>query len=100
MSKRWKYYTINIGEVKQKTKQQIIFESSEDLDISTVSFGCSICTKFIDYKDKKLTIQYTVEDYPRHLIGFDSKPIIDKRITVHLNNGESDTLRILGNIKR
>lgn len=100
MSNRWKSYTINIGEVKQNTRVNVIFESYEDLDIANISFGCGSCTKLIDYKDKKLTIQYTGEEYPRHLIGTKYQPQIDKNLTVYLNNGYKDTLRILGKLKR
>lgn len=97
---RWKNYVVNIGEVKQKTRVNITFESYEDLDISRVDFGCSSCTKFIDYKDRKLTIQYSGEEYPRHLIGSHHQPQIDKNLTVYLNDGNKDKLRFIGKMKR
>ena len=95
---KWNKYTVNIGNVKQKTAVIVKYGSTIPLAIQHVSPGCTGCTKFIDYKDNTLTIKYDAPEFPKHILK--SESIINKEITVYYEDGTSDKLKFVGILNR
>ncbi len=91
----WKAFTKNIGQVKQNTRKEVSFESSQPLEISRVEPGCSSCTKFLDYKDNILTLRYEAGSFPVHLKSA-GQAVINKSVTVYYENGGHDVLKFVG----
>lgn len=95
---KWNKYTVNIGNVKQKTSVIVKYESTIPLAIQHVSPGCTECTKFMDYKDNILTVKYFAPELSRHLMG---KPqVINKGLTVYYEDGTKDELKFVGFLTR
>ena len=88
----WKEQSIDIGIVRHNEKKLIKFISTKHLDIARVQTGCSMCTKFIDYKNNELILQYTGEERPYHLKNINSGLYISKFVHIYLEDGSIDTL--------
>ena len=93
----WEEKTKHLGQIKPNKTIQVKFKSKFPLSIDSVIPGCTSCTKFIDYKDNVLTLNFTPSS-PKHL---STKLLpITKSVTVYYEDGTSEELKFTATLNR
>lgn len=94
----WDKKTYDFGDAKPKSVIKVDFNYSGTKDIVEIKAACG-CT-LIDYKkgSNKVTLEYTVGDFPNHLKNKSKKVDVSKTATVKYKDNSEDILMLRGYI--
>lgn len=94
----WSRKEIDLGVVKPKQKQRVIFKAVVPLNVKTITSSCG-CTS-PKYNEEKNTIEviYTPGNIPYHLKS-KGEQLVRKTITVYYEDGSREVLAIKAIIK-
>ena len=97
----WQQTTINLGIVKESSKNNLTFVSTKKLEIDKVVPSCGTCTFVRKYNEKtqKLEVVYVPGKIPPQLRKSDSIPI-RKTITVTYKDGEQEVLSFTATLQK
>lgn len=92
----WESKVKKLGTVRPHSKQKVVFKTTKELDISTVTTGCG-CT-VPTFTPNDVTVVYTPASIPVHLRHLQEQNVT-KRVTVHYKDGTNEVLSIKATIK-
>lgn len=94
----WEEKTIDLGFIKEDSKNKFEFVSIGELDIKDIKPGCGSCTTIKGYKNKVLTVVFKPGKIPAHLKV--SLIPITKTIVVTYENDTKETLTFKAILKK
>lgn len=96
--KNWRVRDLHIGEVTEKEKVKIEFESTKELDIEEIHASCGCTNATYHKEEKKLKVNFTPNKIPHHIRpqGYQNT---SKLITIRYEDGGVEVLSFGATIK-
>jgi len=96
MIKKWEKDVIDLGVVKTHSRHTITFRCLEDLeDFTGITPSCNCASA--NRVNNDIVVVYKTGDIPQHI---NSPYKINKEITVHYKDGQSDVLTFRGTVTK
>jgi hypothetical protein len=87
----WNKRIIDLGTVKEKTKQVFSFLYTGEVEIHSAVPGCTSCTK-VHVNPTGIEVHYTPDPIPNHIVLLQGFQMSKKMVVVYFVDGTQDVL--------